>query len=240
VDPVLSYPELAERATTLYRWVETPIHGVVETAGGAGTTRSRARVLELRFGGPLAIPLRASDVAKHDPLAAFIAAEASRWRYTLVHASISFPVDAGWPRLETARLQYSLSEDRDEQSVVAWSLWPAIRSSEYETETELAVGPSVKLHGADLTLGGYRHAQRRLSKDVFLLAAGELTNMPEWQFRRRRGQSLHGSQRLVMIVRSALGAKVILRVKIDGKLRQRRLTKRRIDLEGPPASSYQF
>jgi hypothetical protein len=190
----------------------------------------------LCFGGPFPVPIGPNDVRDDPDLLTFIRAEAATTRYVLVHSAVSFCSEPGDPQLHTAAVRMSLSDRGGGPGVVAWSLMPTVLATPVETKRAFSVGPTLKLHGTELSAGSITGETTRDHDEFFLSATGLLTGYPGWDFKRTASVDLHGTHRLVMIVRAATGRPAQLSVTLAASVRTGKapkLFRKTLELAGP-------
>ncbi len=160
---------------------------------------------KLRIGGPVAVPVTPAYVASSPDLAAFVAGEAGRYVYQIVHLAVGFEQDSQPPRLESVTIQLRLSS-HDCAPPIAWSMIPICVMDTEEVTTAVRLSPQLKLLGVEASAGSAERSNTHERGRVFLEALGELQVDPKWEFRRTRSRELRGSYRLVLVLRCTAGA----------------------------------
>jgi hypothetical protein len=177
----------------------------------------------VRFGGPVAVPVTEDYVAGDPDLAAYVAGQAKHSAFFLVHAAITLRTQPDDPPFESASVRVRLSADGAAQPPIAWSLRPLRLADTTEVSTNWRLGPELGLYEVDVALGGVDHTRTGRREEVFLEGFGELGSDPEWLLSRTSARRLHGSHRLIMVVRAPRGATTQAAVTVRARVRTRRL-----------------
>ena len=169
-------------------------------------------------------------------LQAFVTGEVGKCRYVLAHLALSFLSREDDPRLRAASVHTSLKDTATPSDVLAWSVLPLRASSPYEEKAGFSLGPSLKFHGAEISLGSIDKEVTRHPQEIFLEATGEMTAEVAWTFTQTRTHDLTGSCRLAMVIRAPAEREGSMSVVLQASVEQRgfsRLYRSRVAL--PPA-----
>jgi hypothetical protein len=192
----LSLPVLPEQELTLES--DEPSRGGPDP-GATGLPPLEGRVT---LGGPFTVPVTPDYVADDPSLRMFVEQEAAHSVYHVVHLSLTFAGEPGAPRLARAAIELGLSSTSTAAEPVAWSMTPLRVTETAQVERSFTLGPTLKLHEAEASLGGIGQTVTGSRTDVFLQALRELRPDPAWEFTRTRDMHLYGSHRLTMVVRA--------------------------------------
>jgi len=201
-------PQLAER--------EVRLVATSRRAAGPATPAQPVDALEgrVKLGGPLAVPVTPEYVAESADLRTFVEQEAARYRYHLVHISVTFEAAPDDPPLATAAMDLALLSPRSSRPPIAWSMSPLRITDPTEITSSITLGPQLKLAGIDRTI-------TRVRNDIFLQAFRELRADPGWQLRRTPAMALFGCFRFNMVVRSEIEAVTELATTITASVPRR-------------------
>jgi hypothetical protein len=177
----------------------------------------------VRFGGPVAVPVTEDYVAGDPDLAAYVAGQAKHSAFFLVHLAVTLRTQPDDPPFESASVRVRLSADGAAQPPIAWSLRPLRLADTTEVSTNWRLGPELGLYEVDVALGGVDHTRTGRREEVFLEGFGELGSDPEWLLSRTSARRLHGSHRLIMVVRAPRGTTTQAAVTVRARVRTRRL-----------------
>jgi hypothetical protein len=178
----------------------------------------------VHFGGPLVVPVTEDYVSGDPELAAYVAGEAERSAFYLVHAALTLRTKPEDPPFESASVRVRLSADGADRPPTAWSLQPLRLVDTTEVSTTWRLGPELGLDEAvGFSLGGVDHTRTGRREEVFLEGLGELGSNPEWLFYRTSARPLHGSYRRIMVVRAPRGVTAEAAVTVRARVRTRRL-----------------
>lgn len=197
----IQLPELDEQPLDLVPESTTRTFSQQPCAGPSTALAGR-----LRLGGPVAIPISAAYAANDAELRAFVAREAGRYRYHLVHLALTAASERGDPRLERVTVQLALSAADGAAEPIAWSMTPARVTDVSQLSLTWRLGPQVKLVGVEAGLGSVERTSSRAGTQFYLEALNELRADPVWELRRTRGLEIRGGHRLGLVVRTAAGA----------------------------------
>lgn len=171
---------------------------------------------KLRIGGPVGVPVTREYVASSPDLVAFVAGEAGRHVYHLVHLAVGFEPDSQLPPLESVNVQLKLSAGSGAPPV-AWSMLPACVADTEEATTDVRLSPQLKFFGVEATVGSAGRSSSRDRRRIFLEAFGELQDDPKWEFHRTRSRELRGSYRLVLVARCPVGRPSTVEVSVHAE-----------------------
>ena len=234
----VEFPELSHRQVVL-TLDERTLRGVKrgdQEVDAMPALRGRVSV-----GGPVAVPVTSRYVADDSDLRAFVEQEAKRARYHLVHLGMTFErAGSNDPALEAASMEILLSSQDSAVEPIAWSMLPLRVNDPSQVRHVVKLGPQLKLHEAEFSLGSFEHSRTQQHTDVFLEALRELRADPAWQFERTKSFALTGSHRLTMVVRAGRGATVRGLITVKATIRPRRLLSYRTDLPDPLQLSFDF
>ncbi|WP_344333023.1 hypothetical protein [Kitasatospora putterlickiae] len=208
---------LSERALVLA--ADSPARGEGTASTGAAEAPLEGRVL---LGGPLAVVLTEEFVADDSELKAFVAQEAATAVYHLVHLGLTVTAPAGRPPLHSIDLRLELTAaDGAAFQPVAWSLSPRHLVTGRTAERTLSLGPSLKLLGAEVSVGSASWTTSGADGRPWLRAVRELRSDPAWEFRRVSGAELEGEHRLAAVVRTPRGSATTLGLGVTAAVRRR-------------------
>jgi hypothetical protein len=174
------------------------------------------------LGGPIAVPLRALDVADDPDLRAFVEQEAAHSEYHLIHLSLGFEPTPVTPRLRSAGVALAMSSPTTAQQPIAWSMAPRIVDDTAEVSTSVQFAPQLKLSMlGEVSVGQAQRGTTRRQGRVFLEALREMQSDPAWHLYRTPSMSLRGVHRLVLVVRAAVGATTEISVTVEAKTQGR-------------------
>ncbi|PRY00402.1 hypothetical protein [Allonocardiopsis opalescens] len=179
----------------------------------------------LSVGGPVVRRLTAQEAAGETDWAAFLAEEAERSEYFLLHLVLSFRPDrrsppGGEPFADAAVgvLLHSPDAGPGEQPV-AWSITPKSRSGPRTGEPARVV-LNAKLVFVESTLefspGGGGAA-------LTVVGMGERQSDPEWRFTARPEHPLVGDEHVAVVVKAPRGRALRASVQVSASVRRRRL-----------------
>ncbi len=187
-------PVLREQELTLES--EEPTRG--ERGNGSSILPLAGRIT---LGGPYAVPVTPDYVADDPDLRTFVKTEAAHRVYHVVHMSVSFAAEPARPRLYRTAIELRLS-GATTPAPVAWSMSPLRVTDSVQVERSFRLGPELKLHDADMSVGEVEQKASWQRTEVFLQAQRVLQSDPAWEFTRTKTMSLYGSYRLIMVVRA--------------------------------------
>jgi hypothetical protein len=209
----LPLPELDDRPLTLVS--ETlPVRGPDDDDDAEPELTGR-----LRLGGPLSVPLTASDLADLDGRK-FLTAEAGTYDYRLTHLALTVLSDDEAP-FESVTLTAELTCDRGE--AIAWSMAPDRVTDTAQLTDRYQFGPQLSLLGIDASLGSVERVRVRQSSELLVEALRPLRSDPAWSIRRGRDTPAAGAYRFVMVVRSPSGGTVHTGITVAARVRRKRL-----------------
>lgn len=231
-------PELSNRPVVLALDERTLRGGKRDNQEAEPMPALRGRVL---VGGPVAVPVTPRYVADDSDLRAFVEQEAKRARYHLVHFAMTFErAESAAPALEAASIEIVMSSHNSATNPIAWSMLPMRVLDPFQITQAVKLGPQLKLHEAELSLGSVERSRTQQHAEVFLEALRELRADPAWQFERTKSFNLTGSHRLTMVVRAGRGATVRGSITVKATIRPHRLFSYRADLPDPLQLSFDF
>lgn len=170
----------------------------------------------IKLGGPVCVPVTDSYVDKDADLRAFLAQEALRFTYHLVHLSLSCAPEPQKPRLEWVEVQLMLTSSDHAEPAIAWSMTPLRITDPAEVTSSWQLGPQLKLLGVEATLGKLDRSRTNHQAEVYLEGRNELRYDPVWELRRTRTMALRGSHRMIMVVRAARGSTTTISGTVSG------------------------
>jgi hypothetical protein len=191
---VVPLPALPEQQLTLE--IDEPSRGARRDGGLVLADR-------IALGGPYAVPVTTDYVAGDPDLKAFVEQEAVHSVYHVVHLSVSFATEPATPPLDRASIELTLSATAGVAPPVAWSMTPLQVVDPVQVTRRFRLGPQLKLQEVEVSLGEIERTTSRQRPEIFLQAQRELRSDPAWEFHRTGGMKLHGSYRLIMVVRAA-------------------------------------
>ena len=192
---------------------ELTLDAIISTRGEHSAGRTSELAGRISLGGPYAVPVTSEFVAADSDLRAFVEQEADS-TFHLVHMSVSFAAEPTTPTFDTVTLGLSLTS-AGPPTPVAWSMTPLRMTSTSHVEQRLRLGPQLKLVDAE-----FERTTARDREEVYLQAQRELRSDPAWEFRRTRTAPLHGSHRLVMVIRAGLGQSTAITATVQATVRR--------------------
>lgn len=221
----VALPALVEHQLTLDS--DEPTRGAHHT-DGVPPLAGRVAV-----GGPYAVPVTPDFVADDPGLRAFVEREMAQNAYHLVHLSLSFAAGPASPALDRAAIEFRLSAAMAVCQPVAWSMTPLQITDSVNVERTFRLGPELKLHEFELSLGSVERTVSGPQAEIFLQAQRELRADPAWEFQRTRTMQLYGSYRLVMVIRAGKDDAVSISGTVRAATRGNLLRRYRRELPGP-------
>jgi len=229
IDIVL--PDLPERQLDL-----TPEFSPVRSAGdgvegpGADEFSPEAEPEDLPeltgrviFGGPLTTTITEQYLAGDPELASFLAGEAGQASYHLIHAALTLRTGTDDPPFESAQVQVRLTTADGSAAPIAWSIRPLRLADPAEVTNGWRLGPKLELADVGVEVGDISHSRTQTIEEVYVEGDGELSSQPGWLLHRTPRRPLHGSQRLVMVVRMLPKTAGKVSVTVRARIRDRQL-----------------
>jgi hypothetical protein len=154
----------------------------------------------IALGGPVAVPVTATDVADDENAAAFVRAREQTFAFFLVHLACSFrPVEDEPFLTVTVRIELLREDGAPSPRPIALSIKPLRIGEPVEVSRSVKLGASLKIFEP-----GVEAAETRTFDDPFLEGLNELRSDPQWELRRTRHTDIRGSQRFVLVVQSPI------------------------------------
>lgn len=149
----------------------------------------------LRFGGPFITEIDKSFHPEDADLQAFLSAKSQQYRWFLAHMAVTILKGDG-PRLESAKVNVTLSDDGTPTGTIAYSVHPEAVEAPTRQAPTFTLNPTA----AGISVGSVTLQPVRRKK-IFLASSGVLSTNVSWTFTRLRSQPLEqSSTRLVMVI----------------------------------------
>jgi hypothetical protein len=180
--------------------------------GGDGGKLSR----RLQIGRPIVRPLTADQCAGAVPTLQGYAERRQDLRFVALQLDVSFRPDDDEPHVR-AGVGVSLKTQEQGLEAVARALSPVRSSAPVQRTT--TIGLALNLQFVEPTVERSTSAEH---EETFLVASGEGTPDPEWQFTRTRRFQLEGIHSLRLVIEAPCSTGVDARVALSSTVRRRR------------------
>lgn len=149
------------------------------------------------IGGPVALPLLATDDAQDADVKAFIEARSQGFRFHLVYLAFSARPPEDQP-LASVLLSLALRRtDGGAPDPIALSMTPRVLNRPVELSRTVKLSVPLKVVDAAV-----ERAEKTSSQEAFLQSYNELRPDPYWEFREVTDVPIRGSQRLCLVVQA--------------------------------------